>query len=395
MKKYFLILTMMLCTALGAMAQNTLEITGTVTDTSGEPLVGATVTVKDVPGLGSVTDVDGNYKIKAKEYQILIFTYVGFAPQQITIKAGQSKIDVVMEEEKSNAIDEVVVTAMGAQKKLTVTGAVTNVEMGDLKHYSSSNLTNTLAGNVPGIMAYQSSGQPGKNTSEFWIRGISTFGAGASALIMVDGFERQNIDDINIEDIDKFTVLKDASATAIYGSKGANGVILIQTKHGREGKINVNGKFETSYNTRTITPEFVSGMEYANLINEARITRNFGTLYQPAELALIESGLDPDLYPNVDWKELLLKDGAMSYRANLNISGGGSTSRYFASVSYTEDEGMYKTDETLKKKYDTNANYRRWNYRLNVDIDITRTTVLKLGVAGNLNKRNSPGVGDD
>lgn len=395
MKKYFLILTMMLCTALGAMAQNTLEITGTVTDTSGEPLVGATVTVKDVPGLGSVTDIDGNYKIKAKEYQILIVTYVGFAPQQITIKQGQTKIDVVMEEEKSNAIDEVVVTAMGAQKKLTVTGAVTNVEMGDLKHYSSSNLTNTLAGNVPGIMAYQSSGQPGKNTSEFWIRGISTFGAGSSALIMVDGFERDNIDDINIEDIDKFTVLKDASATAIYGSKGANGVILIQTKHGREGKINVNGKFETSYNTRTITPEFVSGMEYANLINEARITRNFGTLYQPAELALIESGLDPDLYPNVDWKELLLKDGAMSYRANLNISGGGSTSRYFASVSYTEDEGMYKTDETLRKKYDTNANYRRWNYRLNVDIDITRTTVLKLGVAGNLNKRNSPGVGDD
>ena len=172
MKKYFLILTMMLCTALGAMAQNTLEITGTVTDTSGEPLVGATVTVKDVPGLGSVTDIDGNYKIKAKEYQILIVTYVGFAPQQITIKQGQTKIDVVMEEEKSNAIDEVVVTAMGAQKKLTVTGAVTNVEMGDLKHYSSSNLTNTLAGNVPGIMAYQSSGQPGKNTSEFWIRGI-------------------------------------------------------------------------------------------------------------------------------------------------------------------------------------------------------------------------------
>ena len=395
MKKYIVTLVMMLGVVMGAMAQNTLQVSGTVTDATGEPIIGATVIVKDNPGFGSVTDVDGNYSIKVQEYKTLVFTYIGYTPVERTVKPGETQIDVVLAEEKVNAVDEVVVTGMGIQKKITVTGAVTNVDMGDLKHYSTSNLSNTLAGNVPGIMAFQSSGQPGKNFSEFWIRGISTFGAGNSALIMVDGFERDNINDINIEDIANFTVLKDASATAIYGTKGANGVILITTKHGREGKIEVNGKFETSYNTRTITPEFVSGVEYANLINEARITRNLGTLYQPAELALIESGLDPDLYPNVDWQDLLLKNGAMSYRANLNISGGGSTSRYFASVSYTEDEGMYKTDETLKKKYDTNANYRRWNYRLNVDIDITPTTVLKLGVAGNLNKRNSPGVGDD
>ena len=137
--------------------------------------------------------------------------------------------------------------------------------MGDLKHYSSSNLSNTLAGNVPGIIAMQTSGQPGRNTSEFWIRGISTFGAGSKAYILVDGFERDNINDLNIEDIESFSVLKDASATAIYGSKGANGVILITTKHGQAGKIQVNGKLETSYNTRTKTPEFVDGIGYANL----------------------------------------------------------------------------------------------------------------------------------
>ena len=263
-----------------------------------------------------------------------------------------------------------------------------------MKQFPSSNFTNALAGNVPGIIAMQSSGQPGKSTSRFWVRGISTFGASASAMILVDGFERNNIDDLNIEDIESFSVLKDASATAIYGSKGANGVILITTKHGKAGKININVKGEASYNTRTITPKFIDAPTYANLLNEARVTRNLAPQYQPEELALIRSGLDPDFYPNVDWSKLLLKNGAMSYRADLSMSGGGNTARYFVSLSYVEDQGMYNTDETLRKKYDTNANYKRWNYRMNVDIDVTPTTIIKLGVSGNLNKRNSPGLGD-
>lgn len=214
-------------------------------------------------------------------------------------------------------------------------------------------------------------------------------------MILVDGFERNNIDDLNIEDIESFSVLKDASATAIYGSKGANGVILITTKHGKAGKININVKGEASYNTRTITPKFIDAPTYANLLNEARVTRNLAPQYQPEELALIRSGLDPDFYPNVDWSKLLLKNGAMSYRADLSMSGGGNTARYFVSLSYVEDQGMYNTDETLRKKYDTNANYKRWNYRMNVDIDVTPTTIIKLGVSGNLNKRNSPGLGDE
>jgi len=394
MKKYLVTMLMFLGIAINALAQ-TIEVTGTVTDNIGEPIIGASVTIKDAAGLGAITDIDGNYKIKVKEYQTLVFSYIGFQTVEELVKPGRNHINVKMSEESRNAVDEVVVVAMGTQKKLTVTGAVTNVNMEDLKHYNTSNLSNTLAGNVPGILAFQSSGQPGKNTSEFWIRGISTFGANASAYILVDGFERANIDDINIEDIESFSVLKDASATAIYGSKGANGVILITTKHGKAGKININGKLETSYNTRTITPAFVSGEEYASYINEARVTRNLGVLYQPVEMEIIKNGLDPDLYPNVDWQGLLLKDGAWSTRANVNISGGGETARYYASMAYTDDQGMYKTDATLKNKYDTNANYKRYNYRMNLDIDITKTTLLKLGVSGNLNKRNSPGIGDD
>lgn len=394
MKKLFILFWMSCCIMFNALAQEQLNISGTVTDAAGEALIGVSVTVKDAKGLGTITNIDGKYNIKIQQYQTLVFSYIGYKPVSVLVKGDKKVIDVQMSEEKTNAIDEVVVTGLGTQKKLTVTGAITNVDVSQMKQFPSSNFTNALAGNVPGIIAMQSSGQPGKSTSRLWVRGISTFGASASAMILVDGFERNNIDDLNIEDIESFSVLKDASATAIYGSKGANGVILITTKHGKAGKININLKGEASYNTRTITPKFIDAPTYANLLNEARVTRNLAPQYQPEELALIRSGLDPDFYPNVDWSKLLLKNGAMSYRADLSMSGGGNTARYFVSLSYVEDQGMYNTDETLRKKYDTNANYKRWNYRMNVDIDVTPTTIIKLGVSGNLNKRNSPGLGD-
>ena len=394
MKKLFILFWMSCCIVFNALAQEQLNISGTVTDAAGEALIGVSVTVKDAKGLGTITNIDGKYNIKIQQYHTLVFSYIGYKPVNVLVKGDKKIIDVQMSEEKTNAIDEVVVTGLGTQKKLTVTGAITNVDVSQMKQFPSSNFTNALAGNVPGIIAMQSSGQPGKSTSRFWVRGISTFGASASAMILVDGFERNNIDDLNIEDIESFSVLKDASATAIYGSKGANGVILITTKHGKAGKININVKGEASYNTRTITPKFIDAPTYANLLNEARVTRNLAPQYQPEELALIKSGLDPDFYPNVDWSKLLLKNGAMSYRADLSMSGGGNTARYFVSLSYVEDQGMYNTDETLRKKYDTNANYKRWNYRMNVDIDVTPTTIIKLGVSGNLNKRNSPGLGD-
>ena len=394
MKKLFILFWMSCCIVFNALAQEQLNISGTVTDAAGEALIGVSVTVKDAKGLGTITNIDGKYNIKIQQYHTLVFSYIGYKPVSVLVKGDKKVIDVQMSEEKTNAIDEVVVTGLGTQKKLTVTGAITNVDVSQMKQFPSSNFTNALAGNVPGIIAMQSSGQPGKSTSRFWVRGISTFGASASAMILVDGFERNNIDDLNIEDIESFSVLKDASATAIYGSKGANGVILITTKHGKAGKININVKGEASYNTRTITPKFIDAPTYANLLNEARVTRNLAPQYQPEELALIRSGLDPDFYPNVDWSKLLLKNGAMSYRADLSMSGGGNTARYFVSLSYVEDQGMYNTDETLRKKYDTNANYKRWNYRRKVDIDVTPTTIIKLGVSGNLNKRNSPGLGD-
>lgn len=393
MKKILLIVV---CLTIGCIsgiyAQNqTIEITGNVKDGSNIPLIGVNISVKNVTGLGVITDIDGNYRIKIAPYSTLIFSYIGFDTQEILVKEGTKTLNVMMKESSASVLDEVVITGTGAQKKVTLTGAVSNVDINHLKTTTSS-ITNALAGNVPGILARQTSGQPGKNTSEFWIRGISTFGANNSALILVDGFER-SLNEINVEDIESFSVLKDASATAIYGSRGANGVVLITTKRGKAGKVNINVKAESTYNTRTYTPEFVDGFTYASLLNESRTTRYLEPLYNDNDLYLFKSGMDPDLYPNVDWMDTLLKDGAMTYRANLDISGGGSTARYFVSASYINEDGMYKVDKAMKE-FDTNSTFERWNYRMNVDVDITKTTLLKVGVSGWLSKQNESGFGE-
>ena len=381
----------MLAICTSAFAQNkTIKVSGTVTDEQNQPLIGVNVTIQGVTGFGTTTDVDGKYTIEMEPYNRLVFSYIGFVEQEILIKE-QTKQNVVLKEDDATSLDEVIITGTGVQKKLTVTGAVTQISMDDIASTSTSNLTNMLAGNVPGVMAMQSSGQPGQNTSEFWVRGISTFGAGSSALVLVDGFPR-DLNEISIEDIESFTVLKDASTTAIYGSKGANGVILITTKKGKAGKVNVDAKFEAAYNTRTMTPEFADGYSYASMMNEALITRNKEPEYSPEELEILKLGLDPDLYPNVDWQDLLLRNGAMTYRGSLNLSGGGNTARYFISGSYLNEQGMYKVDENIKKDYDTNANSQLYNYRMNVDVDITKTTLVKVGVSGSLRKMNEPGL---
>lgn len=326
MKKYIFNLLLLFCYAFSLYAQdnqtelvtNKIEVKGIVTDESGEPLIGVNVIIKDVPGLGAITDIDGKFKIKMEPYHRLVFSFIGFDKQEILIKE-QKNIKVVMKEATATALDEVVVTGTGTQKKITMTGAVTNVNINTLKT-STASISNALAGNVAGVMARQTSGQPGNNVSEFWIRGISTFGAGASALVLVDGFER-DMNELNIEDIESFTVLKDASATAIYGSRGANGVVLITTKRGKEGKVHIDAKIETTYNTRTKTPELVDGYTYALMMNEARTTRNQEPFFPEDKLYILRNGLDQDLYPNVDWMDILLKKGAPTYRATINMNG--------------------------------------------------------------------------
>lgn len=384
----FLITILLLGSCITAYAQDYIQVTGTVTDDINNTLTGVSVTIKNQVGGGAMTNDKGHYTVRTEPYSTLIFSHIGFATQEIKL-GNKGLLNVTLKSLDSSALSQVIVTAAGPQKKLTVTGAVSAINVDDLRT-PTSNITNGLAGNVPGIIAMQNSGEPGRNQSEFWIRGISTFGANQSALVLVDGFERP-FNEINIEDIQSFSVLKDASATAIYGSRGANGVVLITTKRGKAGKVNIDGKMEYGYLTRTRTPKFVDGYTYAQLVNEAKITRNQEPLYTQNELDIIKEKLDPDLYPNVDWQDKMLKDGANIYRAAINLSGGATIARYFVSASYVDEGGMYKADQALKD-YKTNAHLSRWNYRINYDLDVTRTTTLALGVSGFLEKQNFPGL---
>ena len=361
-------------------------ITGTVLDLQGQPMVGVNVIVKNQPGLGTNTDIDGKYKIKTGANETLSFSYLGYATQDIPI-AGKTRIDVKLAED-SNAMEEVVVVGAGFQKKASVVGAVTSIKMEDLK-VPTANITNSLAGNVPGIIAVQRSGEPGKDASEFWIRGISTFGANASALVLVDGIER-DFNEINVEDIESFSVLKDASATAIYGQRGANGVILVTTKRGQAGKVNINFKAEYGISSSAIEREFVDAETYASLANEARASRYQDPVYDASDLEIIKYNLDPDLYPNVDWHDALLKKSTSTFKTSLNISGGGSTARYYISGSYYKQGGLFK--DSLKENYDTDTNYKRYNFRINTDINITKTTILEAGLGGWVVDQHKPGM---
>ncbi|WP_423130291.1 SusC/RagA family TonB-linked outer membrane protein [Gaoshiqia sp. Z1-71] len=391
MKNFLLTCLLLIGFSAGALAQENVTVTGVVTDANREPLPGLNVSVADMPGLGTITDGNGQYSIKVPAYHTLVFSYIGFDTQKVLIKE-QRIVNVTMKESDGSVLEEVVITATGAQRKVAVTGAITSIDVEELKSNPTTSIADGLAGVVPGIMAMQTSGRPG-SVSEFWIRSISTFGANTAALVLVDGFER-DLNEVNVEDIESFSVLKDASATAIYGSKGANGVILINTRRGKDGKINISAKTEGFYNMFTKLPEFVDGYTYASMANEAKITRNQEPLYQPEELELFRLGLDPDLYPNVDWMDQILRDWAWSTRSALNMNGGGRTARYFISGSYQSQQGMYKTDQALKD-YNTNANFRKWTYRMNIDVDITKTTLLKAGISGSLQKQNDPGVGSD
>lgn len=392
-KRIIACLILLLCTYPIAIAQQEnggrVEIKGTVKDEKGEPLIGVTVIAKNQPGLGTSTNAEGQFTFKAGSYDVLVFNYLGFDPIEVPVlKISNLKDFQLTMKERSEKLTEVVVTGAGIQKKQTVTGAFTTVDIKQL-NAPTPNLSNSLAGVVPGVIAVQSTGEPGENISEFWIRGVSTFGAKQSALVLVDGIER-SFNEIPVEDIESFSVLKDASATAIYGQRGANGVVLVTTKKGEKGKVKINAKISYGINTLTKSPEYANVQTYARMANEALQARYESPLYSPAELNIIDNGLDPDLYPNVNWRDLMLKDSSPNYNANLNFSGGGDNVTYYVSLGYYNEDGVYKS-KSAENKYNTNTTYERFNYRTNIDINLTKSTIVKVGIGGWLINRTAPG----
>lgn len=322
-------------------------ITGHVIDETGMPIIGANVVVKGTT-IGVITDIDGNYAIQfpVGESGTLEFSYIGYKTQSIYV-TDQGVINVNMVSD-NEMLSEVVVVGAGTQKKVSVTGSISAVKGNDLKIPSSS-LTSALAGKLSGVISVTSSGAPGE-TSDFYIRGVSTFGGRATPLILLDGVEISSGDLNNLpaESIESFSILKDASATAIYGARGANGVMLVTTKSGIENsKAKVNVSFEQSFQQPTKLMEFVDGATWMEMYNEAMLTRNPTRTpkYSQEDIAMTRSHTAPYAYPDIDWYDLMFKDMTMNQRANVNVQGGGSKVSYYMSLQANHDTGMLNTPQ--------------------------------------------------
>ncbi|WP_126245306.1 SusC/RagA family TonB-linked outer membrane protein [Chitinophaga rhizosphaerae] len=368
----------------GLTAPGKREITGIVQDTTGQPMVGVTIAVKDTKR-GTGTDINGRYILSVDDNDVLVFSMISFRKQEIPV-AGRQKLDVVLRE-ASSALEEVVIVGFGQQKKVSLVGAQTTISPKELK-LPVSNLTNSLGGRIAGMVSVQRSGELGYNDANIYIRGISTFTAGLSQpLTLVDGVPRA-IANVDPEDIESFSVLKDAAATAVYGVRGANGVILITTKAGKAGKPNYNLRYTEGVTDFTTLPSFADGATYMEMSNEALRTRGNTPQYSDEAIQKTRDGSDPYLYPNIDWfKELFNKNGRMR-NANANISGGSEKAVYYVGLGFYDEKGLYNIDEL--SKYNSSIFQKRYNVTSNLTLQPSATTTLKLGISGYLNNINLP-----
>ena len=367
--------------------QNKRKISGRVTDIKGEPLIGVNVTV-DGDANGSITNMDGLYEIfVTKKSVVLKFTYIGFKTSEIRTNASTNIYDVTLEEQV-NELEETVIVGYGTQRKISNIGAQSSMKMEDIKTPSAS-LTTTLAGRLAGVVAVQRTGEPGKDAADIWIRGISTPNT-SSPLVLVDGVER-SFNDIDPEDIESLTTLKDASATAVYGVRGANGVILIKTKPGKVGKPTVSADYYESFTRFTKMVDLADGITYMNAANEAMRNDGIATKYTEDQIRNTIAGKDPYLYPNVDWLKEIFNDWGHNRRVNVNVRGGSEKVAYYASVSYFNETGMTVTDKNIDT-YDSKMKYSRYNFTTNLNIDVTPTTKVEIGAQGYMGEGNYPAL---
>lgn len=365
-----------------------MTITGTVTASdNNEPVIGANIWLKN-SSIGAITDIDGKYSITVEGIGgVLEFSYMGYKKQEIAI-ANQKVINVVLEPD-TEVLDEVVVVGYGSQKKESVVGAISTLDIKKLKVPGAS-ISNVLAGQLSGVVAMSRSGEPGKNSSaDFYIRGVSSFKGTSTPLVLVDGIER-DLDLVDTDDIATFSILKDASASAVYGVRGANGVILITTKKGEVGKPAINVRTEFGFTTPTKRPEMVNSAQWAELYNEA-----FGRqYYSEEEIQKYRDHVDADLYPDVNWFDSLFDDMAANQRVNLSITGGGDNIKYYVSGSFYNESSIYKNAGNIYG-YDSSIKYNKFNFRANIDLNLTKSTVLNVNLANIYEKSFGPGYGDN
>ena len=357
----------------------TREISGVVLDETDLGVPGAYVQHKGGTG-GAMTDLDGRFTIKAKSGEVLVVSFLGYADEEITVTDQKELIIKLVPQ--ANELEGVVKVAYGTQKKASVIGSITTIDAGQLQA-PIGQLSTGLAGKLAGVVAVQHTGEPG-SSAEFWIRGVNTFGANATPLILVDGVER-SMDLVDVEDIASFSILKDATATALYGVRGANGIVLITTKRGAESKPKVCVKFESGITSPTQLPKMASAEQFIDYLN----TMQPGTIDDYARRMYL-SGEDPDLYPNVDWIHEIFKDQAMTTKANVNVTGGTKNIRYYAGGSYYFEDGIFNVERN--DRYNSQMNYSRFNFRTNVDINITPSTTLGMDLSTQFTKKNQPGT---
>ena len=340
--------------------------------------------------IGTTTDIDGNYFISVPDKNaVLVFSYIGFESQEVKV-GGQININVNMSEE-SNSLDEVVVVGYGSQKRASVVGSITAIEPAQLQQGTTRAVSNNLAGQLAGVIAVQRNGEPGSDGSDFWIRGISSFkGTGVSPLVLVDGIER-TLDDLSAAEIESFSVLKDAAASAVYGVRGANGVILVKTKRGQLGKPKVNFHLEQGFTKPTQLPDYIGSVDYLSLMDELYMDAgNPNPLYGEEMINNYRNNVDPELYPNVNWLDAVSKDMASNTRGDLTITGGSDILRYALVASYYGERGIFVRDES--KDWDSSTRLNKYNIRSNVDINVTKTTVVGISIGGYLQEQNGMAV---
>lgn len=364
-------------------------VKGQVLDKTGETIIGANVVVDGTTN-GVMTDIDGRFELSdVPENGKIKVTFVGYKAQVISVK-GKKELNIVLEED-TEMLSEVVVVGYGSQKKESLVGSVQMVKPEQLK-VPSSNLSSGFAGRLAGVVAVQRSGEPGADGADFWIRGVSTFSGVTSPLIVIDGVEASSgdLNALDPEVIEGFSILKDATATALYGSRGANGVMIVTTKSGRnQEKATINFRLENTYNTPIQVPEFVDGVRYMEMYNEAVTTRGTGeVLYTQSKIDGTRAGLDPYAFPNVDWYDELFRKGAMNQNLNFNIRGGSQRIDYFSSVSINHDSGVLKNNNDFS--YDNNINIMRYVFQNNINAHLSKTSTLSLRLNVQLRDYNGP-----
>jgi len=369
--------------------QEFIELKGKVTDVSGNPIPGVNVFVKGTT-MGTITDIDGNYLLNVPpETKVIVFSFLGMNTVEVDYK-GQKQINMVMTE-SAKGLDEVVVVAFGKQKKESVIASITTVDVDDLK-VPTSNLTTAMAGRISGIISYQRSGEPGRDNADYFIRGVTTFGYAKSPLILIDGVESTSstLSRLQPDDIKSFSILKDATATALYGARGANGVIMVTTKEGKEGKTSVSVRFENSFSSPTQNVELADPITYMKLHNEAVRTRDPLSLvpYSAQKIKYTEQGVNPYVYPATNWHDMLFKDVTSNQRFNFNITGGGSKARYYLAATATKDNGILKVDD--RNNFNNNIDFRHFNIRSNVNMSLTPTTEASIKFSGDLDDYTGP-----